>query len=50
MYAKARKGEIKGFTGVSAPYEVPENPDIVVDTEKLSPEECVNKIIKDMKI
>jgi len=33
MYAKARKGEIKGFTGIDDPYEPPENADIVVDTE-----------------
>ena len=33
MYAKARKGEIKGFTGIDDPYEAPENADLVVDTE-----------------
>ena len=33
MYAKARKGEIKGFTGIDDPYEYPEKADLVVDTE-----------------
>lgn len=40
-YAKARSGEIKAFTGVSAPYEVPENPDLRLDTSKLSVDECM---------
>ena len=33
MYAKARRGEIKGFTGIDDPYEVPKNPDLLIDTE-----------------
>lgn len=33
MYAKARRGEIKGFTGIDDPYEAPENADLIVDTE-----------------
>jgi bifunctional enzyme CysN/CysC len=33
LYQKARKGEIKEFTGISAPYEEPDNPDLIVDTE-----------------
>jgi len=33
MYAKARKGEIKGFTGIDDPYEAPENPNLLIDTE-----------------
>lgn len=33
MYARARRGEIKGFTGIDDPYESPENPDLLVDTE-----------------
>lgn len=44
LYKKARKGEIKDFTGVSAPYEAPENPDIEIKTEKESIEEGVLKI------
>jgi adenylylsulfate kinase len=46
LYEKAMKGEIKNFTGVSAPYEVPENPELVVDTAELSIEETVKKVLK----
>lgn len=45
LYKKARAGEIKEFTGISAPYEEPENPEIVVDTSALSLEESADKII-----
>ncbi len=44
-YLMARKGELKEFTGVSAPYEEPENPDLVLDTEKMQVEECVDKVL-----
>ena len=44
MYKKARAGEIKNFTGLDAPYEAPENPDLVVDTEKQTLEESVQTI------
>ena len=40
LYEKAFKGEIKEFTGVSDPYEEPTNPELVVDTEEHSAEEC----------
>lgn len=39
LYKKARAGEIKGFTGIDDPYEPPENPELVVDTSKTSPQE-----------
>ena len=45
LYKRARRGEIKGLTGLSAPYEPPENPEIVVETDKMSVDECVEKII-----
>ncbi len=45
LYAKARSGEIKEFTGVSDPYEEPESPEIVVETEKQSPEESAQQIL-----
>ena len=45
LYAKARKGEIPEFTGVSAPYEAPEKPDVVVDTAKDPVEECVRQLL-----
>lgn len=46
LYAKARRGEIKNFTGISAPFEAPEHPDIALDTSKLPVEESV-KILLD---
>ncbi len=45
LYKKARAGEIKEFTGISSPYEEPENAEIVVDTDKLSLEESVALVI-----
>ena len=45
LYAKAFAGEIKEFTGVSDPYEAPENPDFVADTENESPEESAEKLL-----
>ncbi len=45
LYAKARRGEIKEFTGVSAPFEAPLSPDIEIDTSALDIEESVEKII-----
>lgn len=49
LYAKARRGEITQFTGISAPYEVPEHPDIVVSTEEKNIEQCVEEIIVELK-
>jgi adenylylsulfate kinase len=45
LYEKAFKGEIKEFTGVSDPYEPPENPALVLDTENETPEESAQKVI-----
>jgi len=45
LYKKARKGEIKNFTGISAPYEAPQNPDVEIKTEEETVEESVHKII-----
>jgi len=46
LYEKAEKGEIANFTGVSAPYEEPENPEVVVNTDEDDVEACVNQIIE----
>lgn len=46
LYKKARAGEIKEFTGISSPYEAPENPEIVIKTHENSVEECVAQIVK----
>lgn len=45
MYALAREGKIKNFTGIDSPYEVPENPHIIVDTERYSVDQCVYDIL-----
>ncbi len=45
LYAKARAGLIKGFTGIDDPYEVPENPEIVIDTGELSPDLAAHRIL-----
>lgn len=46
LYKKAISGEINNFTGINSPYERPVNPDIIIDTAKLTVEESVEKIIK----
>lgn len=45
LYKKARKGEIKDFTGISSPFEAPENPELTIDTSKLSIDESVQKVL-----
>jgi adenylyl-sulfate kinase len=45
LYAKALRGEIANFTGISDPYEAPENPDVIVRTDRESVEESVAKIL-----
>ena len=49
LYAKARRGAIKNFTGVSDPYETPERPEVRVDTTGISPEQSVNEVVKYLK-
>jgi len=46
LYKKARQGEIKNFTGISAPYEKPNKPDVEIKTEELTIDQAVEKIIK----
>ncbi|MFM9912220.1 MAG: adenylyl-sulfate kinase [Methylophilaceae bacterium] len=49
LYAKARAGEIKDFTGISSPYEAPEAPELALDTGGLPLEECVEKVVELLK-
>ena len=44
LYKKARRGELPNFTGIDSPYEAPENPELTLDTSKLSVEECVDRL------
>lgn len=50
LYAKARKGEIKDFTGISSPFEAPKNPEIEVKTNELTVQESVKRIIEKLEI
>ena len=45
LYAKARAGQIKHFTGIDDPYEVPENPELIIDTTKIEPDQAVQQIM-----
>ena len=49
LYAKARAGVIRNFTGIDSPYEPPRDPEIVVDTSKLSVDECVEELLGYLK-
>ncbi len=49
LYAKARAGEILNFTGINAPYEAPENPDIEIDTTQKTVDEAVSEIVEHIK-
>ena len=46
LYAKARTGELKNFTGIDSPYETPENPEIIIDTTQMDIETAADKIIQ----
>jgi adenylylsulfate kinase len=50
MYKLAREGKISNFTGLNDPYEPPKNPDIILDTDKMSISECTNLILKNWKV
>jgi sulfate adenylyltransferase len=49
IYAKARAGLIKGFTGVDDPYETPEKPEVVVDTTEMTPNEAVQEVLLELQ-
>jgi adenylylsulfate kinase len=49
LYKRARAGEIKNYTGIDSPYEVPDNPELVVNTDSESLEESVSKVIDFLK-
>ena len=46
LYARARRGEVKEFTGISAPFEAPEHPALSIDTSRLTLEESVNAVLE----
>ena len=49
LYAKARRGEIDNMTGIQAPYEEPLSPDVVLDTEMYTAQECVERLLAAFK-
>lgn len=49
LFKKARAGEVKGFTGVDDPYEEPAQPEVICDTDKQTPEESAEKVIKKLE-
>lgn len=46
LYKKARAGEVKNFTGIDSPYEVPQHPDIVIETGNLSVDESISRLLR----
>lgn len=46
LYQKARRGEVKDFTGIDSPYEPPENPEFIIDTQEKSVSDCVQSILE----
>ena len=50
LYAKQKRGEIEDFTGVTSPYEPPRSPFLTLDTEELTVNECVDLIIKKIRL
>ncbi|MEW7993049.1 MAG: adenylyl-sulfate kinase [Candidatus Thiodiazotropha endolucinida] len=49
LYKKARAGVIPNFTGISSPYEIPEKPEIVIDTENREIDECVDSLLESLE-
>ncbi len=49
LYAKAQRGEISHFTGISDPYEEPKNPEIIIETDQEQPDESLMKILKQLE-
>jgi adenylylsulfate kinase len=49
LYRQARRGEIRDFTGIESPYEEPDDPELVLDTGRLSVEDCARKVIETLE-
>lgn len=50
LYSKARRGDIKNFTGIDSPYEAPDTPDLVIDTVSMSPEQAAERIFESLQL
>jgi bifunctional enzyme CysN/CysC len=49
LYAKARSGQLSNFTGIDSPYEVPEHPEVRIDTTTSSPEDAVEMVLGQLR-
>jgi bifunctional enzyme CysN/CysC len=49
LYKKARRGELQNFTGINSPYELPESPEMTIDTTRLSAEEAAEAILERLR-
>jgi adenylylsulfate kinase len=49
LYKKARSGQLKGFTGIDDPYEAPEKPEILIETEKAKPDVAAQQILSHLE-
>jgi bifunctional enzyme CysN/CysC len=49
LYKKARRGELKNFTGVDSPYELPEAPEVKIDTTRMTPERAAEAILERLR-
>jgi bifunctional enzyme CysN/CysC len=50
LYRKARAGKIRNFTGIDSPYEPPENPEIRIDTARVTPEQGAEQVIEQLRL
>src|SRR6056300_970850 len=50
LYQKARRGEVNDFTGIDSPYESPENPEFIIDTQNKSVSDCVQSILEKVNL
>ena len=50
LYQMARRDKIKNFTGITSPYEEPRNPELTIDTQNMTIDECVQKVLKQVEI
>ena len=50
LYKKARRGDVKDFTGIDSPYELPENPEVIIDTQDKSVSDCVQLILEKVNL
>ena len=50
LYGKARRGDIKNFTGIDSPYEAPEAPDLIIDTVNMSPQQAAERIFESLQL